>query len=80
MDKRYTEKEEKSIEAYKMFSTQEGRLVLNDLEKYCNFSKTTKDMNSNIEEMVFKEGKRAVFIHIKKKLDKANINIYDLLK
>jgi len=80
MERKYSEKEQMSIDAYKMFSTVEGMVILKDLENYCNFGKTTKDVKSSVDEMIFKEGKRAVFLHIKKKLAKSGINIYNLLK
>ena len=76
----YSEKEQKVIDSYRMFNSPEGINVIKDLEKYCNFSNITKKLNSTVDEMVFNEGKRAVFLHIKKKLLKANINIYELLK
>ena len=81
MERKMTDREEKMVEAYKkMFTSEEGMMVLQDLEKYCCFSKTTKSQEGGVDEMVFKEGKRSVILHIMKKLDKGMISIYELLK
>lgn len=80
-ERKFNPKEQVAVDAYKTFATSEGMVILKDLENYCNFSKTTvKPDGIDQNELIFKEGKRSVFLHIKKKLAKSGINIFDLLK
>ena len=45
-----------------VFSTEEGKRVIKDLEKVCLFKTTTFSKDALI--MAFQEGLRAVFLHI----------------
>jgi len=50
----------------KCFSSEEGQIVLADLQKVCFKNFTTLDANSNI--MSFNEGQRAVLLHIETRM------------
>lgn len=48
------------------FETEAGKRVVEDLEKLCYYSISTVNMKSiNVDEMVFREGMRAVLLRIK---------------
>ena len=60
----------KLIKNYKIcFSSDEGKIVLSDLEKRCHEFVTTHD-KSNSHESAFLEGQRSVLIFIKNMINK----------
>lgn len=65
--------------------TVEGKIVINDLIRYCNVKNSTVKRginNSNIDpvSVAFEEGKRAVFNHILKVLNTSNEAIINMYK
>ncbi len=51
--------------AYKrLFKTDDGKIVLNDLEKFCGFLNTSTNVEWNPYQTFFAEGRRRVFLRI----------------
>jgi len=75
-DLKQFEKQLKEIrEAYKMiFDSDEGKIVLSDLEKRCHFWSTT-NVKGDSHESAYMEGQRSVLLFIKQMLQKENKNV-----
>ena len=54
------------IHAYKrLFKTDDGKTILEDLEKFCGFNNTSvSEQDPNCYQTFFNEGKRRVFLRI----------------
>ena len=67
------EKQIKALrEAYKqIFNSDEGKLVMSDLEKRCHFMSTT-NVKGDSHESAYMEGQRSVLLFIKKMLQNDN--------
>lgn len=52
----------------RVFGTEDGKIVLKDLEKRCFVNRTT--YNDSHGQMSFSEGRRSIYIHIKDLLEK----------
>ena len=62
-------------EKYKfVFNTDEGKAILNDLEKRCHYHSTT-NVKGDSHESAYLEGQRSVLLFIKSMLRKENINV-----
>ena len=62
-------------EKYKFaFNTDEGKAILDDLEKRCHYHSTT-NVKGDSHESAYLEGQRSVLLFIKSKLRKENINV-----
>ena len=62
-------------EKYKfVFNTDEGKAILNDLEKRCHYH-TTTNIKGDSHESAYLEGQRSVLLFIKSMLRKENINV-----
>ena len=62
-------------EKYKfVFNTDEGKAILNDLEKRCHYHSTT-NVKGDSHESAYLEGQRSVLLFIKSLLRKENINV-----
>ena len=62
-------------EKYKfVFNTNEGKAILNDLEKRCHYHSTT-NVKGDSHESAYLEGQRSVLLFIKSMLRKENINV-----
>ena len=62
-------------EKYKfVFNTDEGKAILNDLEKRCHYHSTT-NVKGDSHESAYLEGPRSVLLFIKSMLRKENINV-----
>jgi hypothetical protein len=72
-DLKQFEKQLKEIrEAYKMiFDSDEGKIVLSDLEKRCHFWSTT-NVKGDSHESAYMEGQRSVLLFIKSMLQNDN--------
>ena len=72
-DLKQFEKQLKEIrEAYKMiFDSDEGKIVLSDLEKRCHFWSTT-NVKGDSHESAYMEGQRSVLLFIKSMLQDDN--------
>ena len=62
--------------AYKRLSkTDDGKMVFEDLEKFCGFMNTSvSEQNPNALQTMFAEGKRRVFLRINGMVKKENEN------
>lgn len=68
-----------TVRAYKsVFNGEGGKLVLEDMEKTCFFSKTTYTPEGH--SMAYREGRRSVILDIKKILQKDEAEILKLFK
>ena len=72
-DLKQFEKQIKEIrEAYKMiFDSDEGKLIISDLEKRCHFMSTT-NVKGDSHESAYMEGQRSVLLFIKSMLQDDN--------
>ena len=62
-------------EKYKfVFNTDEGKAILNDLEKRCHYHSTT-NVKGDSHESAYLEAQRSVLLFIKSMLRKENINV-----
>ena len=62
-------------EKYKfVFNTDEGKAILNDLEKRCHYHSTT-NVKGDSHESAYLEVQRSVLLFIKSMLRKENINV-----
>jgi len=62
-------------EKYKfVFNTDEGKAILDDLEKRCHYHSTT-NVKGDSHESAYLEGQRSVLLFIKSMLRKENINV-----
>ena len=62
-------------EKYKfVYNTDEGKAILNDLEKRCHYHSTT-NVKGDSHESAYLEGQRSVLLFIKSMLRKENINV-----
>ena len=62
-------------EKYKfVFNTDEGKAILNDLEKRCHYHSTT-NVKGDSHESAYLEGQRSVLLFIKSMLRKENENV-----
>ena len=70
------EKQLKALrEAYKqVFNSDEGKLIISDLEKRCHFMSTT-NVKGDSHESAYMEGQRSVLLFIKQMLRKENKNV-----
>jgi hypothetical protein len=51
--------------------TDEGKKILEDLEFFCGYNRTSANANTyGANEMFFREGMRNVYLHIKNQLDR----------
>jgi hypothetical protein len=50
--------------------TDDGKKILEDLEFFCGFNRTSTNQNFEANEMFFREGMRNVYLHIKNQLDR----------
>ena len=58
------------VQAYKrLFMTDDGKIVCNDLEMFCGFLATSTNVNWNPYQTMFAEGKRRVFLRIHRKIN-----------
>ena len=61
-------------EKYKfVFNTDEGKAILNDLEKRCHYHSTT-NVKGDSHESAYLEGQRSVLLFIKSMLREENVN------
>ncbi len=61
--------------AYKrLFKTDDGKVVREDLESFCGFLKTSTNAEWNPYYVMFAEGKRRVFLRIYSMITKENKN------
>ena len=59
------------MQAYKRFSkTDDGKIILEDLESFCGFLKTSTNMEWNPYYVMFAEGKRRVYLRINSMITK----------
>jgi len=58
-----------------IFSTTEGRAVLEDLKNFCKYDKAlySKGAQASVNEMLVNEGQRIVYLHIIKILKQAEV-------
>ena len=49
---------------FRLFNTDDGKAVLEDLESFCGFLKTSTNVEYNPYQTMFAEGKRRVFLRI----------------
>ena len=62
-------------ETYKqIFNSDEGKLIISDLEKRCHFMSTT-NVKGDSHESAYMEGQRSVLLFIKQMLRKENKNV-----
>ena len=62
-------------EKYKfVFNTDEGKAIIDDLEKRCHYH-TTTNIKGDSHESAYMEGQRSVLLFIKSMLRKENINV-----
>jgi len=62
-------------EIYKIvFGSDQGKLVMDDLEKRCHFMSTT-NVKGDSHESAYMEGQRSVLLFIKSMLQKENENV-----
>ena len=62
-------------EIYKIvFESDQGKLVMSDLEKRCHFMSTT-NVKGDSHESAYMEGQRSVLLFIKSMLQKENENV-----
>ena len=77
-DQQFAENEKKRQElkqAYKrLFQTDDGKTVREDLESFCGFLKTSTNVEWNPYYVMFAEGKRRVFLRIHSMITKENKN------
>ncbi len=66
------EKQRKELaSAYKrLFKTDDGKIVKEDLESFCGFLKTSTNVEWNPHYVMFAEGKRRVFLRIYSMINK----------
>ena len=58
-------KRQELMQAYKrLFQTDDGKMILEDLERFCGFLKTSTNVQWNPYQTMFSEGKRRVFLRI----------------
>ena len=59
------EKQKKINAYYRLFNTDDGKIVLDDLRKICNYDNTCVcEQSPDALQTMFKEGERRVFLHI----------------
>jgi|LSQX01.3.fsa_nt_gb hypothetical protein len=57
--------------AYKyIFNTPEGQKVLSDLEKKCYYNQCTMELGLDINSMVFREGRRSIYLYLKQMMER----------
>jgi len=75
--------DEKAVQAYikklqenykHIFTSDEGKQVLSDLEKRCHYHSTT-NVKGDSHESAYMEGQRSVLLFIKQMLQKENKNV-----
>lgn len=52
------------------FSTNAGQSILEDLRSFCYYDRPTYSSGVNPYDMAFREGKRAVYLHILNRIEK----------
>ena len=68
-------KRQELAQAYKrLFQTDDGKIVLEDLEKFCGFLKTSTNVEWNPYYVMFAEGKRRVYLRIHSMIERKKDN------
>jgi len=69
-EKREKEIKKKIGDFQKVFRSEEGKAVLEDLKRFCFYDRTTFIDEGNIHKMLLLEGQRNVYLYIKNVINK----------